>query len=142
MAPFAPTGELCTLVMILLTGTTCHPPLLLLHHLESFACNAPGVLAGAFTPASTHIYVLPGKFDYCGITVVTATDSDGNYLQDDDGNYIHEQVRSSSYELRPTAVINRLADYWINKQSADPPTRNRLATHKYTTHPPIQPIHR
>jgi hypothetical protein len=48
-----------------------------------------GILAGAFTSASTHIYVAPGEFDYCGITLVSAgTASDGNPLT--------EQVRSSA----------------------------------------------
>ena len=44
-----------------------------------------GILAGSFTPASTHIYVLPGEFDYCGITIVTAG-------TDDDGNTLNEQI--------------------------------------------------
>ena len=44
-----------------------------------------GILAGAFTSASSHVYVAPGEFNYCGITMVsTGTGSET----------VTEQVRS------------------------------------------------
>ena len=45
-----------------------------------------GILAGSFTPASTHIYVLPGEFDYCGISIISPAGIDG------EGNWLQEQV--------------------------------------------------
>ena len=46
-----------------------------------------GILAGAFTSASTHIYVAPGEFDYCGITMVSTGTDDSK---------VTEQVRSGA----------------------------------------------
>jgi hypothetical protein len=45
-----------------------------------------GVLAGAFNPSSTHVFVQPGEFDYCGISLVSKPDPLGS------GKVVTEQV--------------------------------------------------